>query len=73
LDVIKQTPKSRIVTVSSLAHKYAYNGLDFEKLISDEDTYNNDKWLVYAYSKLANILFTKELARRLEGIYKYMY
>lgn len=55
---------SRIVVVSSDAHKSARAGLDFDDLMA-EKRYKTIE--VYARSKLANILFATELARRLEG------
>jgi retinol dehydrogenase 12 len=52
---------ARVVTVSSAAHRAA--ALDFDDLQSQR---YYDGWSVYARSKLANVLFTYELARRLE-------
>ncbi len=53
---------ARVITVSSIAHRAAR--LDFDDLQS-ERLY--DGLYVYSRSKLANVLFTYELARRLEG------
>ncbi|MEA2666695.1 MAG: retinol dehydrogenase 12 [Candidatus Eremiobacteraeota bacterium] len=53
---------ARVITVSSIAHRGAR--LDFADLQS-ERLY--DGFSVYCRSKLANVLFTYELARRLEG------
>jgi NAD(P)-dependent dehydrogenase (short-subunit alcohol dehydrogenase family) len=53
----------RVVVTSSLAHRLA-GGLSFADL-QHERSYNG--WAVYNESKLANVLFTMELARRLEG------
>lgn len=53
---------ARIINVSSGAHKSAKNGLDFEDL-QMTNGYSSSK--AYAASKLANILFTVELGRRL--------
>ena len=64
LDRIKQSAPARIVNVSSTAHKGARRGLDFDDLQS-ERRYGGMS--VYSKSKLANIYFTSELARRLEG------
>jgi WW domain-containing oxidoreductase len=51
--------------VSSEAHRQApKEGIQFDNL-SGEKGYTS--WLAYGQSKLANILFAKELARRLEG------
>jgi retinol dehydrogenase 14 len=62
LDVLKASAPSRIVNVSSGDHS---NGtIDFEDL-QGEEVYKGAK--AYSQSKLANVLFTYELARRLEG------
>ena len=55
---------SRVVVVSSDAHKNARRGLDFDDLQS-ERKYRS--FSVYSKSKLANIMFTRELARQLDG------
>jgi len=64
LPKIKASTPSRIVNVSSKAH-YQAKGLDFD------DLRHTTKHLTglpeYAVSKLANVLFSAELARRLEG------
>ncbi len=54
----------RVVNVSSAGHKSARHGLDFDDLQS-ERRYRG--FGVYAKTKLANILFTRELARRWDG------
>jgi NAD(P)-dependent dehydrogenase (short-subunit alcohol dehydrogenase family) len=64
LDRLKQSAPSRIVNVSSTAHRGALRGINFDDL-QREHGYNTQT--VYGESKLANILFTRELARRLEG------
>jgi NAD(P)-dependent dehydrogenase (short-subunit alcohol dehydrogenase family) len=53
---------SRIVNVASEAHRRTT--LDFDDL---QGARHYDGWLAYRRSKLCNILFTHELARRLEG------
>ncbi len=53
---------ARVVTVSSIAHRAAMLSLDDLQL---ERRYL--AMLAYANSKLANVLFTRELARRLDG------
>jgi NAD(P)-dependent dehydrogenase (short-subunit alcohol dehydrogenase family) len=55
---------SRIVNVASTAHSYARHGMVFDDLMA-ERSYRQME--VYARSKLANILFTAELAKRLAG------
>jgi retinol dehydrogenase 14 len=62
LDMLKASAPSRIVNVSSGAQS---NGtIDFDNL-QGEKGYKGTK--AYSQSKLANVLFTYELARRLEG------
>jgi NAD(P)-dependent dehydrogenase (short-subunit alcohol dehydrogenase family) len=54
-------PVTRIVTVTSAAHKRV-DGIDFDRLtLKARSIYSLDE---YAVSKLANILYTAELARR---------
>ena len=53
---------ARVVTVTSDAHSAANLDLDDPNL-----EHGWDSWRSYANSKLANILFTRELARRLDG------
>lgn len=55
---------SRIVNVASDAHRMS-PGLDFDDLMVERKPYKG--MAVYGDSKLANILFTRELARQLEG------
>jgi NAD(P)-dependent dehydrogenase (short-subunit alcohol dehydrogenase family) len=64
LDRIRASAPSRVVVVSSHAHKGARQGLDFDDLQS-EGSYSGFR--VYGKTKLANIYFARELARRLEG------
>ena len=59
----KAAPGARIVNVSSLAHT---NGqMNWDDINYDNTTY--DRFKSYSQSKLANVLFTKELARKGEG------
>jgi NAD(P)-dependent dehydrogenase (short-subunit alcohol dehydrogenase family) len=58
---IRSAPEPRVINVSSVAHHWAFGGLDFADLQS-ERWYHG--WLAYGRSKLANIHFTQELARR---------
>jgi NAD(P)-dependent dehydrogenase (short-subunit alcohol dehydrogenase family) len=62
LDKLLATPRARVVTVSSTAHKMGR--IDFEDLQS-ERSYR--RWGAYGQSKLANLLFCFELDRRLEA------
>ncbi|MEZ4248743.1 MAG: SDR family oxidoreductase [Polyangiales bacterium] len=60
----KEDREARIVNVSSDAHRWARRGLDWDDLQSEKKYASFD---VYAKSKLANLYFTRALARRLEG------
>jgi NAD(P)-dependent dehydrogenase (short-subunit alcohol dehydrogenase family) len=64
LDRLKASAPSRVVNVASTAHTSARKGLNFDDLQSTKG-YGGVK--VYGASKLANILFTTDLARRLAG------
>jgi retinol dehydrogenase-12 len=64
LPIIKQSAPSRIVNVSSLAHKVRYGTLDFEDINKKE---NHGRAINYGVTKAANILFSNELAKRLEA------
>ncbi len=59
---LRATPSSRIVHVSSTSH-YQAKGIDFEAV--RKTTSSITGLPEYEVSKLANVLFTKELARRL--------
>jgi NAD(P)-dependent dehydrogenase (short-subunit alcohol dehydrogenase family) len=61
---IRESAPSRIVNVASTAHASARKGIPFDDLQSEK---HYAGMRVYGRSKLANILFTLELARRLEG------
>ncbi|MGQ0601958.1 MAG: SDR family oxidoreductase [Anaerolineales bacterium] len=62
LDRLKASAPARIVNVSSEAHRGSQ--LNFDDL---EGRRNYNGFPVYGQSKLANVLFTYELARRLAG------
>lgn len=62
LDALRSSAPARVVTVSSEAHRRGE--IDFDDL-QGERRYSPLE--AYAQSKLANVLFTLELARRLEG------
>jgi NAD(P)-dependent dehydrogenase (short-subunit alcohol dehydrogenase family) len=60
---MKASSPSRVITTSSVAHRGAY--INFDNLQFERGRYNGVE--AYRQSKLANILFTKELARRSRG------
>ncbi|MET8430827.1 SDR family NAD(P)-dependent oxidoreductase [Nocardia sp. NPDC004860] len=61
LDLLLKTPNSRVVTVASLAHRFRgkihFDDLQWER--------SYDRVAAYGQSKLANLMFTYELQRRL--------
>ncbi len=61
LDTINKSDDGRIINVSSVAHLRA--NLDFDNLNAEKYF---DGYSAYSLSKLANLLFTKELSYRLE-------
>lgn len=62
LDLLKDSAPARVVNLTSSIHRTVR--LDFANL-QGEKKYSRDR--AYAQSKLADIIFTNELARRLEG------
>ena len=64
LERIVASAPARIVVVSSGAHAVAPDGLCFDDLQHEHEFHS---MRVYGESKLANIYFARELARRLEG------
>ena len=61
-------PGSRIVNVASGAH-YAAPGIDFDAVRQRTPTFTGQR--EYAVSKLCNVLFTQEQARRVTGVNTY--
>jgi NAD(P)-dependent dehydrogenase (short-subunit alcohol dehydrogenase family) len=61
LDILKASAPARILNVSSDAHRGS-RGINFERL-----GYGSAGFSAYSDSKLMNLLFTYELARRLQG------
>lgn len=64
LDLLKASPQGRVVNVSSDAH-FAVRRADFSDVNFERRRYEG--FAAYCLSKLANVMFTYELARRLEG------
>jgi NAD(P)-dependent dehydrogenase (short-subunit alcohol dehydrogenase family) len=62
-DRLVESSPSRVVNVASTSHKSARNGLNFDDL---QSRHGYKAMKVYGLSKLANVYFTTELARRLE-------
>lgn len=69
LDRLKESPAARVVTLSSMA--YRWGKIDFDSLVTTKDLgsgrYSWQFFQAYCNSKLCNVLFTHELAKRLKG------
>ena len=63
-DRLVASAPSRVVVVSSLAHRLAIRGMPRDDLQAERRFHG---FTVYAHSKLANLHFTRELARQLDG------
>ncbi len=63
LEPLKASAPSRIVNIGASAHQFARR-VDFDDLQGQRKYFG---WGAYGQSKLCNLLFTYELARRLEG------
>ncbi|XP_018556477.1 dehydrogenase/reductase SDR family member 13 isoform X3 [Lates calcarifer] len=69
LERLQQCGPSRVITVAALLHRFGK--IDFpllaskKDLVSGQSTWHN--FQAYCNSKLCNVLFTRELANRLEG------
>ena len=64
LDLLKKSAPSRIVNVSSSAHTLGSGKIHFDDINFEKDY---SPYEAYFHSKLANVLFTRELSKRLEG------
>ncbi len=62
IEIITKTKNSRIISLSSIAHKNA--SINFEDMQSEQ---KYSKFGAYGQSKLACLIFSKELQRRLEA------
>ena len=61
---LRAAAPARIVNVTSVGHHAAWHGMRFDDLQSEK---GYDAMEAYCRSKLANVLFTRQLATRLEG------
>ncbi|CAG2169959.1 unnamed protein product [Oppiella nova] len=61
LPLLRKSPKARVINVSSVAYKMGK--IDFENINLRNGVYNGIT--AYSQSKLANILFSRELSKRL--------
>jgi NAD(P)-dependent dehydrogenase (short-subunit alcohol dehydrogenase family) len=62
LPALVARPRSRVVTVSSGAHRFGK--MNFDDLMGERSYH---AWRAYGQSKLSNLLFTSELQRRLDA------
>lgn len=69
LDRLKESPGARVITLSSMAHQWGK--INFDALVTSKDLgsgrYSWQFFQAYCNSKLCNVLFTHELAKRLKG------
>jgi NAD(P)-dependent dehydrogenase (short-subunit alcohol dehydrogenase family) len=61
---LEASAPARVVNLSSFGHHAAFKGMRFEDLQSE---HSYEAMEAYCRSKLANVLFTRELAKRLDG------
>ncbi|CAF1069588.1 unnamed protein product [Adineta steineri] len=64
LDLMKNAPSARIINVSSISHAFLNITMNWDDINFTKPYW---KFNAYSHSKLANILFTNELARRLQN------
>ncbi|XP_018586319.1 dehydrogenase/reductase SDR family member 13-like [Scleropages formosus] len=69
LERLNEGGGGRVITLSSVAHRWGY--IDFDSLMATKDLgsgrYSWQFFQAYCNSKLCNVLFTRELAKRLQG------
>jgi NAD(P)-dependent dehydrogenase (short-subunit alcohol dehydrogenase family) len=64
LDRLRADAPARVVSVTSVGHHAAFGGMQFDDLQSER---RYEGMEVYCRSKLANVLFIRQLAKRLQG------
>lgn len=64
LDRLRGSGQARVVSVTSMGHHFARGGIRFDDLQSENRYQGMD---AYCRSKLANVLFVRQLAKRLDG------
>jgi retinol dehydrogenase-14 len=64
LERLRAGAPARVVSVTSVGHHAAFGGLRFDDLQSEK---RYEGMEVYCHSKLANVLFIRQLAKRLDG------
>ena len=64
LERLRADSPARVVSVTSVGHHAAFGGMRFDDLQSEK---RYEGMEVYCRSKLANVLFVRELAKRLHG------
>ena len=64
LERLRAAAPSRIINVTSVGHHAAFHGMRFDDLQSER---RYEAMEAYCRSKLANVLFTRQLATRLDG------
>jgi NAD(P)-dependent dehydrogenase (short-subunit alcohol dehydrogenase family) len=64
MDQLKAAPQARVINLSSMGHAFARGGIHFDDLECEHRKYRG--FLVYCETKLENVLFTRELAKRVD-------
>jgi NAD(P)-dependent dehydrogenase (short-subunit alcohol dehydrogenase family) len=64
LDRLRADAPARVISVTSVGHHAAFGGLQFDDLQSEK---RYEGMEAYCRSKLANLLFIRQLAKRLDG------
>ncbi len=64
LDRLQGSAPARVISVTSVGHRFASKGMRFDDLQSEQ---RYEGMEAYCRAKLANVLFTRRLARRLAG------
>lgn len=64
IDLLKSSAPSRVVITSSLAHRFG--SMDLENMVT-LNKYIPHPYMTYCHTKLANVMFMKELSERLKG------
>ena len=62
LDLMKKSVPARIVNLTSVVH--SWGKIEFDNLLAEKKF---SQYNLYYHTKLANVLFTRELSKKLEG------
>lgn len=69
LPTLRKSPDPRIVSLTSQGYAlHPSDGISFSSLKTTQDGWIAPKWIRYGQSKLANILYAKEISRRFPDV-----